>query len=100
MTHDPYPVIIDFHTHIFPPDVRDRRDDYVRHDPTFAEMYDNPKAQIATAEELLAGMDEAGVDLSIALGFAWQDHHNIVRHNDYLSSIAPRRAVESSPSRP
>jgi uncharacterized protein len=83
-------VIIDFHTHIFPPDVRDRRDDYIRRDPTFAEMYTNPRAEIANAEDLLASMDESGVDISVALGFAWRDHDDIVRHNDYLLEIAAK----------
>jgi len=81
-------VIIDFHTHIFPPHVRDNREDHVRRDPTFAEIYSDPKAKIATAEDVLATMDESGVDVSVALGFAWQDHEDIVRHNDYLLESA------------
>lgn len=81
-------MIVDFHTHIFPPDVRNNRQNYVRRDPTFAEMYADPKAQIATAENLLASMDESGVDISVALGFAWQDHDDIVRHNDYILDAA------------
>ena len=81
-------MIIDFHTHIFPPEVREQRDEYRRRDPTFAEMYGNPKAKIATAEELLASMDEAGVGVSVALGFAWRDQELIVRHNDYLLESA------------
>ena len=83
-------MIIDFHTHIFPPDVRDKRDEYVARDPTFAEMYANPKAKIATAEDLLASMDEAGVDVSVALGFAWREHELCVRHNDYLLEAAAK----------
>jgi hypothetical protein len=83
-------VIIDFHTHIFPPDVRDRREEYLRRDPTFAEMYANPKAKVATAEDLLRSMDESGVDVSVALGFAWRDHDDCVRHNDYLLEAAER----------
>ncbi len=81
-------MIIDFHTHIFPPEVRERRDEYVRRDPTFAEMYGDPKAAIATAEDLLHSMEEAGVDVSVALGFAWRDHELCARHNDYLLESA------------
>jgi hypothetical protein len=81
-------VIIDFHTHIFPPDVRDQRDDYITRDATFAEMYTSPKAKIATAEDLLASMDEAGVDVSVALAFAWREHELCVSHNDYLFEAA------------
>jgi predicted TIM-barrel fold metal-dependent hydrolase len=81
-------VIIDCHTHIFPPEVAERRADYAKRDPTFAEMYADPKAKIATAEELLTSMDDAGVDVSVALGFGWRDHDTIVRHNDYLLESA------------
>jgi len=83
-------VIIDFHTHIFGPDVSDRRDDYARRDSAFAEMYTDPKAKIATADDLLAGMDAAGVDLSVALGFAWSDDDDIACHNDYLLESAAK----------
>jgi predicted TIM-barrel fold metal-dependent hydrolase len=83
-------VIIDFHTHIFPPDVRDRREEYLRRDPTFAEMYASPRAKIATAEDLLRSMNESGVDVSVALGFAWRGHEDRVRHNDYLLEAAER----------
>ncbi|MEX0799724.1 MAG: amidohydrolase family protein [Dehalococcoidia bacterium] len=83
-------MIVDFHTHIFPPQVRDNRDGYVRRDPTLAEMYGSPKAAIATAAELLASMDEAGIDVSVALGFAWRDHHDCARHNDYLLEAASK----------
>jgi predicted TIM-barrel fold metal-dependent hydrolase len=77
-------VIIDFHTHIFPPDVRDNRKAYLRRDPAFGEMYSSPKAKIATAEDLLLSMDGAGVDASVALGFAWREQELIARHNEYL----------------
>jgi uncharacterized protein len=83
-------VIIDFHTHIFPPDVRDKREEYLKRDPTFAEMYTNPKAKVATAEDLLASMDYAGVNASVALGFAWREHELCVSHNDYLLESAAK----------
>ena len=81
-------VIVDFHTHIFPPPVGENRDEYLRRDPTFAEMYGSPRAKVATAGELLRSMDGAGVDVSVALGFAWSDQDDCVRHNDYLLEAA------------
>lgn len=90
-------MIIDFHTHIFPPDVRDRRDEYVRRNPTFADMYRRPEAEIATAEDLLASMNEIGIRSSVALGFAWADHDDIVRHNDYLLESAARSVNQILP---
>jgi len=83
-------VIIDFHTHIFPPEVRERREEFLERDPTFAEMYADPKAKVATAEDLLASMDGAGVDVSVALGFAWGEHDLCARHNDYLLAAAAK----------
>lgn len=83
-------MIIDVHTHIFPPEVAARRDRYLAADATFAEMYGNPKAVVAGAEQLLADMQKTGVDISVALGFAWRDHATVVRHNEYLLETAAR----------
>lgn len=83
-------MIIDFHTHIFPPEVRDSREDYTRREPTFAEMYADPKAKIATADDLIAQMEQSGVDVSVALGFAWSDPEVCERHNDYLLEAATK----------
>lgn len=83
-------VIIDTHTHCFPPDVRDRRDDYLKQDATFRELYSNPEARIATAEDLLASMDGAGVDISVVCGFAWSDADLCRRHSDYLLEEAAK----------
>ena len=47
-------MLIDFHTHIFPPDVRDHRERYCVRDAWFNELYSNPRANIATAEDLVA----------------------------------------------
>ena len=83
-------MIIDAHTHVFPPEVRDQRDEHLQRDATFRELYSNPEARIATAEELLASMDEAGIAASVACGFAWSDAELCRRHNDYLLEAAAR----------
>jgi hypothetical protein len=81
-------VIIDAHAHVFPPEVRDNRDEYLRRDATFRELYSSPKARIATADELLASMDAAGIDRSVACGFAWSEAELCRRHSDYLLEAA------------
>jgi predicted TIM-barrel fold metal-dependent hydrolase len=89
-------VIIDFHTHILPPWLKERRNEYVKSDPCFSLLYAQPKARIATAEELIASMDEAGIDLSVVLNAGWVSHELCVKTNDYiLDSVSryPKRLV-------
>jgi predicted TIM-barrel fold metal-dependent hydrolase len=89
-------VIIDFHTHIFPPWLREGRDEYAKRDACFSLLYSQPKARLATAEELIASMDEAGIDLSVVLSVGWVSHELCVKTNDYiLDSVSryPRRLV-------
>src|SRR3990172_648105 len=83
-------VIIDFHTHVFPPQVGENRPEYVRRDPTFAEMYGRVRAKIATAEDLLHSMDGAGGDRGVARGSAGRAPDDCVRHNDYLLGAAEK----------
>ncbi len=77
-------MIIDFHTHIFPPAFRESRQRCLALDATFAALYSNPKAKLATAEELVASMDEAGVDKAVVMGVGWTDPHVAREANDYI----------------
>jgi predicted TIM-barrel fold metal-dependent hydrolase len=77
-------VIVDFHTHIFPPWLKEKREEYIKRDACFSLLYSQPKARIATAEELLASMDEAGIDLSVALNIGWVSRELCVKTNDYI----------------
>lgn len=83
-------VIIDFHTHVFPPEVKEDRDRYVPPDPCFSELYNSPKARIATAEDIIAGMDENGVDASVILNIGWSSMEACRRTNDYILESAAR----------
>jgi predicted TIM-barrel fold metal-dependent hydrolase len=83
-------VIIDFHTHIFPAWLRERRDEYSKLDPCFSLLYSQPKARIATAEELIASMDEAGIDVSVVLNAGWVSHELCVKTNDYILDSVSR----------
>ena len=83
-------MIIDAHTHIFPPAFREQRDELVRRDPTFAELYANPRAALASAEDLIEAMDSAEVDLAVAVGIGWSDPALASRANDYLIEVVAR----------
>jgi len=89
-------VIIDFHTHVFPPRIKKNRSRYVDSDPSFALIYSDKKAKIATADDLIDSMDREGVDVSVIVNYGWTTHELCVETNDYiLESIAryPQRLI-------
>lgn len=77
--------IVDAHTHIFPPDVVLRRELYYARDTWFSVCYENPKLLLASAEDLIASMDAAGIETSIACGFPWADPGLCREHNDWMA---------------
>jgi uncharacterized protein len=77
-------MLIDFHTHIFPPEICQQRERYCVRDPWFAELYSNPRARMADAEDLLAEMDGAGVDAAVTFSFGWSDPGLIRATNSYV----------------
>jgi len=88
--------IVDFHTHIISPWACERRVELSRSDPCFGMLYSNSKSQLATAEDLVRSMDEAGVQTSVVLNVGWSSHDMCVRTNDYLLEAAcrwPQRIV-------
>jgi predicted TIM-barrel fold metal-dependent hydrolase len=90
------PMVIDFHTHIVSPKVKQNRQDYTRKDNSFASIYSDPKAKLVTAEELISAMDKNEVEISVVLNFDWSTQSLCVEINDYiLESIAryPKRLV-------
>jgi len=89
-------MIIDFHTHVFSPQIKKNRSKYIDSDPCFAILYSPKEAKLATADELIASMDEAGIDISVILNHGWATHELCVETNDYiLESIAryPQRLI-------
>lgn len=81
-------MIVDLHTHIFPPEVCNGRDEFLKLDSTFRELYADSNARLATADDLLRSMDEARVDVSVAVSFAWQDGDLCRKTNDYILEAA------------
>lgn len=83
-------MIVDFHTHLFSPQVKKNRDEYIEADPCFALLYSDPKAKLVTAEELISSMDEAGVDVSVILNIGWTRHEMCIESNDYILEVVAR----------
>lgn len=83
-------VVLDVHTHIYPPELNLDREQCLQRDEWFACLYEHPKSRLASAEDLLAEMANSGVDASAACGFGWSDHELCVQFNDYLLSVGQR----------
>ena len=81
-------MIIDAHTHVFPPAVRGRRGELLATEPAFAEIYGHPDAKMATAGEVMRSMDDAGIDRSVICNFAWHDEALVDETNEYILGAA------------
>jgi predicted TIM-barrel fold metal-dependent hydrolase len=89
-------MIIDFHTHVLSPRIKNNRSDYVERDTAFAQIYSGEKVKIATVEDLISSMDRDGVDISVIVNYGWSTHEFCVETNDYiLESVArhPKRLI-------
>jgi predicted TIM-barrel fold metal-dependent hydrolase len=83
-------MVIDCHTHIFPPPICQDRSPYLAADPAFRALYSSSRARVVEAEALVDEMDRSGVDRAVALGFPWSDSELVRRHNDYVGEAAGR----------
>jgi uncharacterized protein len=77
-------MIIDFHTHIFSPEIIRNRQRYVEKDPLFASFYSDPRARLATAEDLINIMDEQEIDVAVIQNIAWSSPEMCRQTNDYI----------------
>jgi uncharacterized protein len=89
-------VIIDFHTHIFSPEVKNDRSKYIAADPCFAALYSDKKAKLATAEDLIRNMDKEEMDISVVLNIGWTKQGLCIETNNYIMESVgryPKRLV-------
>ena len=75
---------IDVHVHIFPPEIREKRERFFVGEPDFELLYASPKSRLVGAKELLSVMAEDGVDRSVVFGFPWRDAGISRLCNDYV----------------
>jgi hypothetical protein len=89
-------MILDAHTHVFPPEFCSRREDFFPDEPGFRLLYDSPKSKMLGPEELIKGLDEEGIAAAVILGFPWRREQNWRRHNEVILEAArrwPRRVM-------
>ncbi len=82
-------MIVDFHTHLLPASFHERRADIAARDATFGTLFGGG-GSMASADGLIAAMDESGVDFSVVLGFGWCDRDVAREANDCLLDAAAR----------
>ncbi|MEE4608602.1 MAG: amidohydrolase family protein [Desulfobacteraceae bacterium] len=90
MTQPTSSPIIDFHTHLFPASIRTARERFFHGEPAFRLLYDSPKSRMVGVEELIAAMDEDGVDRSVVFGFPWRSLEKARLNNDYILEAVAR----------
>lgn len=76
---------IDAHVHIFPPEISNNRDHYRARDEWFGMLYARPDYLLASPDDLIASMDAAGIDVSIACGFPWADPGICREHTAWMA---------------
>jgi predicted TIM-barrel fold metal-dependent hydrolase len=89
-------MIIDFHTHVFPPSIVQNREDYLYRDELFRLLYAGKNSKLATTADLISNMDDQGIQRSVILNIAWNSQEICRQTNDYiLESIAryPNRLI-------
>ncbi len=83
-------MILDFHTHLFPGEIRDHRERFFDGEPAFQLLYASPKSRLAGVVELLRTMDEDDVSVSVIFGFPWKRLDTARHHNDYIMDAVAR----------
>lgn len=76
--------IVDAHVHIFPEEIVQYRERFLERDEWFRQLYESPRARLATMHDLIESMDGCGIDLSVVCGFPWRDPGLCHFHNDYM----------------
>jgi predicted TIM-barrel fold metal-dependent hydrolase len=77
-------MIIDVHTHIFPPEIRQNRDTFFPSESAFELLYRSPRARMVGGRELISAMDANRVDRAVVFGFPWTNIELAKIHNDYI----------------
>ena len=83
-------MIVDIHTHAFPPEIRNRREFFFKGEPAFRLLYESPNSLLVGGADTVTMMDEQGVDKSVVFGFPWRSIDTCRLNNDYILKTVGR----------
>lgn len=64
--------------------MKERREELVHEDHCLGSLYADPKAKMATAEDLIESMDRDGIDVSVVVNMGWSSLELCRQTNDYI----------------
>jgi predicted TIM-barrel fold metal-dependent hydrolase len=82
-------MIVDAHVHILPERVRDNLGEIAGREPWFAACHARGE-RVASAESLVAAMDEQGVDRAVCFSWPFADASTCAEANDYVAAAVRR----------
>ncbi|MDQ1238386.1 MAG: Amidohydrolase [Thermodesulfobacteriota bacterium] len=77
-------MVVDFHIHLFPQRVRENRGFFCSSDAGFASLYNSPKARMASEADIVAYLDQCGIDRGVVFGFPWESPELVKINNDEI----------------
>ena len=83
-------MILDSHTHIFPPRIIANREKCLGEDSTLREMYSDPSSNMTNGDDLINAMNHSGIDKAIVMGPGWTNISLAKESNDYILDAVQR----------
>ena len=83
-------MILDSHTHIFPPRIIANRSKYLAEDSTLQAMYSDPTSNMTNVDDLISAMNHSGIDNAIVMGPGWTNISLAKESNDYIIDAVQR----------
>jgi uncharacterized protein len=77
-------MILDAHTHVFPAEICRRREEFFSDEPAFKALYGAPKSRLVEPPELLAALEEEGVEAAVVSGFPWRQERLWRRQHEVI----------------
>ncbi len=83
-------MIIDAHTHISPPEIRQNREKFFAGEDNFRLLYEDPRARLVGATQLVEELEKVGADAAVSFSFPWNDAGTERFCNDYVLDAGQR----------